>query len=174
MDGLVRRLAALACAVELKDGTLELCDGVLELKDGVIELTDGVIELKDGTAELYDGTLELKDGVIELLDGAIELYDGTVELYDGVLELKEGTFEFKDKTANLDQDLKDRINDAISEMLGRDIELVSFVSDKNTQIESVQFVIKTPTIEQSGKITIEPIEEESPTFWQKLLRLFGR
>lgn len=159
--------------IELQDGTVKLYDGVVELKDGVIELLDGAIELKDGTVELYDGVIELKDGVIELLDGAIEMHEGTLELCDGTIELTDGTFEFKDKTAHLDQDLKDRINEAIDEMLGKDVALISFVSEENTNIESVQFVIKTPLIERTAETHVEEVAVVQLTWWQKLLRLFG-
>lgn len=176
-DGLVElrdgSLKLLSGSITLRDGTIKLYNGVLELKDGTTELLDGVVELKDGTITLYDGMVELKDGVIELLNGAIELHDGTIELYDGTVELTDGTFEFRDKTANLDKDLKDKINDAISDMLGGDFEIVSFVSDKNTNVESVQFVIKTDGIGVENTTAIEPVVEQPLTFWQKLLRLFG-
>ena len=110
---------------------------------------------------------------MELLDGAIELYDGTVELRDGTVELKDGTFEFRDKTANLDTELKDKINDAITDMLGGDFDVISFVSDKNTNVEAVQFVIQTEAISIDDAAEIEIVEEAPLTFWQKLLRLFG-
>lgn len=67
----------------------------------------------------------------ELLDGAITLYDGTVELYDGTVTLKDGTLEFKEETDGLENELKDKINDAIRDILGSDFEVISFVSDKN-------------------------------------------
>lgn len=157
----------------LKDGVITLQDSVLELKDGTTKLLDGAIELEDGTLELYDGIVELKDGTAELLDGAIALYDGTVELYDGVIELKYGTFEFRDKTADLDTELKEKINEAIRDMLGGDFEVISFVSDKNTNIDSVQFVIRTEAISIDEVLEAEITEEIQLTFWQKLLRLFG-
>ena len=154
-------------------GSKALYDGASELSDGTIEFFDGVTDLKAGTGELFDGIIELKDGVVELLDGAIKMYDGTLDLYEGTIELAEGTLEFKDKTANLDQNLKTKINNAINEMLGKNIDLISFVSSKNINIESVQFVIKTPAIDKGGDSYIEPMEEVKLTFWQKILRLFG-
>ena len=50
----------------------------------------------------------------------------------------------------------------------------SFVSEKNTNVESVQFVIKTDGIkidDEDDAETAEASEEESG-FWQKLLGLF--
>lgn len=159
--------------ITLHDGTITLSDSMITLQDGTVSLLDGVIELQDGVVELCDGAVTLKDGAVELLDGCIELQDGTVKLYDGTVELTDGTFEFRDKTSHLDQDLRDKINEAIADLLGGDFKVVSFVSDKNTQVESVQFVIKTPSIGGDDNAWAEPVVEEKLTFWQKLLRLFG-
>lgn len=51
-------------------------------------------------------------------------------------------------------------------------EIKSFVSDKNTNVKSVQFVIKTDAIEISEAEEQESNQEEKLTFWQKLLKLF--
>lgn len=158
---------------ELKDGVAELHDGVIELKDGTAKLLDGSIELQDGIIELNDGVIELKDGVIELLDGAIELHDGVIELRDGTVTMAEGTFKFRDKTKNIEKDFKDTIKDKIDEMLGRNYEAVSFVSEKNTNIESVQFVMQTEGISIAEIEKVKTPNKESPTFIDRLLNLFG-
>ena len=51
-------------------------------------------------------------------------------------------------------------------------EIISFVS-KKTDVESVQFVIKTKAIEFHASDTVQEEAEEHLSFWQKLLRLFG-
>lgn len=61
----------------------------------------------------------------------------------------------------------------ISSVSGTDFELTSFVSEKNTNVESVQFVIKTAAIAQDAPGETVPVVEEKLNFWQKLLRLFG-
>ena len=159
--------------ITLHDGTITLSDSIITLQDGTVSLLNGVVDLQDGVIELCNGAVTLKDGALELLDGAIALQDGTVKLYDGTVELTDGTVEFRDKTSHLDKDLRDKINEAIADMLGGDFNIVSFVSAKNTQVEAVQFVIKTPSIGGEDTALTEPIVEEKLTFWQKLLRLFG-
>lgn len=54
---------------------------------------------------------------------------------------------------------------------GTSDEIVSFTSEKNTNVQSVQFVIKTPEIK---KATIEVLkdEEKSPTLWERIINLF--
>jgi len=176
-------------AHELKKGTTELLKGVIELKDGIVEFKDGVIELKDGVIELFDGIVELHNGVIEMNDGAIELNNGMIELtdgigklktgtdnlYDGVAELKDGTGKFRRETQSLDTKIIDAIKDEINKMMGGDIPVKSFVSDKNGEVSGVQFVMQTHGISipevKSEIFQDEPVQKL--TFWQRLLKLFG-
>ena len=51
-------------------------------------------------------------------------------------------------------------------------ETVSFVSEKNTNIESVLFVIKTPAIQKEEVKEETVTEEKKETFWEKLVGLF--
>ena len=50
---------------------------------------------------------------------------------------------------------------------------ITFVSEKNTDVEAVQFVIKTQAIEIPQEKAPQEQAEEALSFWQKLLRLFG-
>mgnify|MGYP000872399921 FL=1 len=161
--------------IELKDGIVEFKDGVIELRDGVIELFDGIVELHDGVIEMYDGAIGLNDGVITLTDGIGELKDGTYELYDGVAELKDGTGEFRRETQSLDTKIIDAIKEEIDKMMGADIPVKSFVSEKNSGISAVQFVMQTQgiSIPEKDADIIQPEPEVRLTFWQRLLRLFG-
>lgn len=174
-------LAALKSGgAELVSGTITLHNGVAKLHNGIVFLNNGtsaflagVTQLKDGAISLYDGTVEIRDGVAELLDGVITMYNGTVELYDGTVTLKDGTLEFKTETENLDTELKDKMGDAIKDILGSDFEVISFVSEKNKNVESVQFVIQTEAITMSETPVMPTPAEERLNFWKKLLRLFG-
>ena len=69
--------------------------------------------------------------------------------------------------------MKDKINDAIGDILGGDFDVISFVSDKNTNIEAVQFVIKTNGVLDTVAEVVVMDEPAKLSFWQKLLRLFG-
>lgn len=159
--------------IDLREGVLDLHEGVVELKDGTAKLADGVIDLEDGIIELNDGVIELSDGIITLLDGAVELHEGTVELYDGTVTLAEGTLEFRDKTATIEKDMKDMIKDKIKEMMGGNFNPISFVSEKNTNVTSVQFVMQTQSI--TKPVVEKNISDETPkrSIWQRLLALFG-
>ena len=59
----------------------------------------------------------------------------------------------------------------IDDLDGTSDEIVSFVSEQNTNVDSVQFVIKTPAIENK-KIIEDEEQEETLSFWEKLINLF--
>lgn len=66
-----------------------------------------------------------------------------------------GTTELKNETASIEQKTDEKVNDMIDSISGSG-EIKSFVSDKNTNVKSVQFVIKTDAMEIS-----EAEEQES-------------
>ncbi len=55
-----------------------------------------------------------------------------------------------------------------------DAEIRSFVSEKNTNVESVQFVIKTGAIEKPEVVQTVEDEPQQMSLWEKFLKLFGR
>ncbi len=161
-----------AGAKELSDGAQEVDKGADDLADGADTLYSGAKELSDGIAALYDGAQELSDGTKELSDGSKELSDGMQDLCDGTSELSDGTNELYDKTSDMDEQVSEKIDSVLDSLQGGD-DVISFVSEKNTNVESVQFVIKTEAIELPEQEVQEEKEEEKLNFWQKLLRLFG-
>lgn len=115
---------------------------------------------------LYTNTGKLKISVGEMTGAAGKLYGGTKELANG-------TSGFSDKPSNIDEQISDEIDNVISSVTGNNAETVSFISEKNTNVGSVQFVIKTAAVEKSGAAASSAAKEAKLTFWQKLLRLFG-
>ena len=68
--------------------------------------------------------------------------------------------------------MDEQIDSMLEKFTGSDSEVVSFVSEKNTNVESVQFVIKTTGVEKAT-VTEEKIQvEENLNMLQKFLRLF--
>ncbi len=140
--------------------------GLLDYTEAVSTAAAGAKNLKLNMDTLYSNTGTLKLSVGELNDAANELYGGTKDLASG-------TSEFVDKTLDMDTQISDEINSMTSSITGSNTEVVSFVSDKNTDVDSVQFVIKTGAIEKSESVSRDTSEEAPLIFWQKLLRLFG-
>ena len=96
------------------------------------------------------------------------------KLSDGAVELKDGTQEFYDEASDMETEISDSIDDTINEMVGNNIETVSFVSDKNENIESVLFVMKTPAIEVEENVKEEVQQEKEKGLWDKFLDLFRK
>lgn len=153
-------------------GMREFNDGVYELQDGVTQLHDGTLDMYDGVAALRDGTVEMKDGTAELRDGVAEMKDGTVELRDGVAELKDGTYEFRTETADIDSEIDKEIDKMLDEYRNNDFRPVSFVNESNSNVDTVQFIMKTAPI-KAEKEEQELVEEEPKlTLWDRFIRLF--
>ena len=140
--------------------------GLLDYTEAVSNAAAGAKNLKLNMDTLYSNT-----GTLRLSVG--ELNDAVGKLYGGTKDLTNGTSEFVDKTSDMDTQISDEIDSMTSSITGSNAEVVSFVSDKNTDVDSVQFVIKTAAIEKAEVAASDTVEEAPLTFWQKLLRLFG-
>ncbi len=149
----------------------EQLDEFQKFYDGVCDYTDAVSEAKDGAGKLSENmeTLEENTGLIS--EAMEEFCEKMEELRDGISKLKEGTAEFFDEISGLKGQIHDKVSEMIDELKGSGI-LRSFTSSKNTEIESVQFVIKTEAISMDEPPQQEAVTTETLSFWQKLIRLF--
>lgn len=147
--------------------------GLTEYTDGVADIVSGYNEMINGISSLATGSKKLLKGSDELSDGSSELYDGIVSLCDGAKELNEGTDTLNSETSNMDTEIEDEIDEILASIGGDETETKSFVSDKNTNVDNVQFVIKTSAVEKEEIEVEEKEETESTSFWQKFKQLFG-
>ena len=90
----------------------------------------------------------------------------------GSSELAEGTGELRGRTSDMDSQLNDKIDELIDGFTGADYEICSFVSEKNTQVDAVQFVMTTPAIEEAEARRAPAQEAQTLSLWQRLLALF--
>ncbi|NLO47334.1 MAG: hypothetical protein GX111_03290 [Clostridiales bacterium] len=155
-------------------------DGAVRFSQGLTEYTNAVAQLGAGAAELKDGIDELKYSVSALSYSANELYkagsdigDAMAKLRDGLSAYKDGTSELNAGLSGMDEVMNRKIDDILKPLTGNGEPAVSFVSEKNTGVTAVQFVLKTAAIEKPAA-GVPPQPEPAPlNFWQKLLRLFG-
>lgn len=163
----------------LTDGINQLVASYEELDSGIGTYTDGVAQVVAGYSQVMDGVSSLAEGSRELVSGSGELYDGTVELYDGIVslcdgaqEMADGTGEFRTETADMNDQIDEEIDSLLETIGGNMDNPISFVSEKNTNVDSVQFVIQTEAIEVEEAEEVEDTAEEETSFWQKFLELF--
>lgn len=123
-------------------------------------------EIQEQIKALSNGLLQFKDGVIQLADGADQLADGMQAYSDGMAELYGGVSQLPGR-------IESEISAMTSEFSFPEFVPQSFMSEKNTQMKSVQFVIesagidlpKAPADEGDG-------EEQEMGFLDRLLALF--
>ena len=98
----------------------------------------GYSQVMGGVSSLAQGSKELVSGSGELYDGTVELYDGVASLCDGAQEMADGTGEFRAETADMDSQIDEEIDSLLDSIGGNMDDPVSFVSKKNTHVDSVQ------------------------------------
>lgn len=142
-------------------------NGLTDYTNAVSSAAKGAGTLKKGLSSLYSNT--------ETFDEAVgQLHDAVGTLKDGTSDLKDGTKEFSSQVDGMDTKVEEEIDSMTSDLTGKDIETVSFVSEENVNIKSVQFVIQTENIAVDDTDDAVVEEEESLSFWEKLLQLFKK
>lgn len=159
-------------SVSLED--MEALEAISELEDGITLLALNYSEFHAGLTSYADGITELADAYSEIDSGLGEVADGTSELESGTSELYEGTQELAESTHDLPEQLEEQVNEMMAEFDKSDFEAVSFVSQENTNMKSVQFILRTDPIEMEDEEEFNTnTEEEKAGFWQRLKDLFS-
>lgn len=140
---------------------------------GLAAYTTGVGYASSNATLLASGALTLANGASSLSFGLSELNSGTNDLKEGVANLTKGTGELRDNTTGLDTKLTDKINEVLDPIRGGTENTKSFVSEKNTQVSSVQFVMHTPEIKVPEEKTTVVEKKEDLNLIQRVMKLFG-
>ena len=149
----------------------QLQTAIKQLSQGTGKLSSQSNTLIKGGNQLQSGAKALANGGKTLSSNTAALNSGAASLTDGVNKLADGTQTFYDKTGNIDDQILDGISDAIDEFSGKDYKVKSFVSSKNKNVKSVQFVMKTEGITKEEKET-KTIEKKETTIIDKIKGLF--
>lgn len=158
---------------EVANGAAKLASSSGALKDGAAKLYAGTGDLLSGIGTLYQGANALSAGSVKLDSGVTQLLNGISQLFDGSKKLEDGTSTMRDETDGMDGMINEKVDDMLAGITGKNVEISSFVSDRNEEVESVQFVIRTEGIQMEAEDADVVGTEENLTFWQKLLKLFG-
>ena len=150
-----------------------LADNMTNLKKGIDTIVSNYNTLDTGVNDYTESVDKITNGYSLLTEGALKMVNGISDLYKGTEQLSEGTSEFVRETSDMKIAVEDKIDSMVNGLEGNNEKVKSFVSDKNTKVNSIQFVIKTSSI----KIPDVQIEEETPinknSFWEKFLHLFN-
>lgn len=180
LDALIRSIGIIAGTLsEMADETerslseMDFAAKMQQLEDGLTQLSNNYGQFHAGLDEYMSGVKSLAQGYGEVNAGIRSLAGGIGELESGAAELYEGTNELNDAVADLPDTIQIEIDEIVKQYDKSDFAPVSFVSEKNTNVTAVQFVLKTAPVEfpeAPESAATPPVEL---TFWQKLLKLFG-
>ncbi len=139
-------------------GTTQLASGAAGLSAGAGSLTDGIETLSEGLNQLYSNTVQLNDGMKLFLEG--------------VATYQAGTKAFSTGASRMETEMNNQL-DSMLAMLSNDGKVYrSYVSEENTNVNFVQFVIKTDGINGQTKVPATEPKPDEKNLWQKFLDLF--
>ncbi|MCA1064058.1 YhgE/Pip domain-containing protein [Rossellomorea sp. AcN35-11] len=171
VSGMSGQLASISTNLSASLEEMDL-SGLARLQKGLSDLSAQYGEFHSGLAGYTAGVGELSTSYMNLHSGIVKLTGGTDELASGVDELHKGTRELQQETKNLPDKMEQEINKMIQEYDKSDFKPVSFVSSKNEKVSSVQFVIKTESIEKEAEEEKKAKPEKEKGFWDLLMELF--
>lgn len=174
LTGFMEKLPELTSGINQLIANYENFDsGLGEYTDGVATIVSSYNQMLDGVSSLASGSKELLNGTETLSSKTSQFFDGITELCDGAKQLNNGTNELNSETEKMDEQLENQIDEILSSIQGDETEVQSFVSEKNQNIDNVQFVIKTKAIEQEKTEKVVSKEPEDTSLWKKFIQLFG-
>lgn len=145
---------------ELRAGMELLAENYKDFDSGIVQFTDGVSMLADNYPDFDAGLSDAADGFSQLKDGIDALNNGSHQLYNG--------------TKDLPQIVESAINSMTAEYDHSDFSPVSYTSEKNENVNGVQFVFSTNPIEPAIEQAPEAEEEQDLTIIDRIVNLFKK
>ncbi len=155
---------------EFNSGIKAYTKGAENIADGYNKFDSGLSDYVSGVKKMGEGIDKLSDGSKKLADNGGKLCDGLKELSSGLSDYKEGTGEFADKVSDMPDEMDKQIDEMMSDYV-KDFDAVSFANDKNSNINAVQFIIKTKDINKK-EVKKEAYKEEKLSFVERVAKLF--
>ncbi len=172
LNGIIGNMNQLKEAVSKISTNYQTLDLSLETYTNAVDaLNAGFGNITSGVSQLASGSKSLLDGTGTLNSGASKLYDATKQLRDGATTLAEGTNTMNEEVSGMHTEIDDKIDEVMDSLQGNG-EVVSFTSNKNTNVTSVQFVLKTDAIKKAESEVVEESTDKEESFLDKLKALF--
>ena len=173
LTGMANTLETMSTSLSTSLNTMDGTDLFVQLQQGISTLSSNYKDFHSGLADYSGGVSQLSSSYDKMHSGIEELSIGTGEIENGVNKLHEGTEELYKSTSDLPDQMKQEVDQMISDFDKSDFKAVSFVSPENKQINSVQFVLKTESIKKEEQEETEKPVKEEKGFWARLKNLFN-
>jgi X-X-X-Leu-X-X-Gly heptad repeat protein len=151
-----------------------------DFNSGLQQYVQGVNTLNAQYGAFYEGLLSLTQNAHRLVSASEQISLGTVAQGSGLVQLEEGTLTLAEGTAIFTREVQalpasaqEEIDNMLAAYDKSSFVPRSFMSDKNTNVELVQFVFATDPIEIAEEPALEEPETED-SIWTRFLALFGR
>jgi len=141
------------------------------LKNGLSVLASQYGEFNSGLSSYAGGIDELSKSYGNFHSGVSSYLDGTGKIKDGAAELSDGMGQFADGISDMPTQIQDTIDEIAGSFSGEGYKAVSFIDEKNENVNSVQFIISTKDIEKAKTEKIMETEKKQG-FWKRLKALF--
>ena len=172
LSGMAAGLNTMADGIETALNNNDMMAQIKQLTDGLNALASQYGAFHTGLKQYADGVDQIASEYDKLHGGLTTLQDGTDELADGTHKLHDGTTELNDEVADLPDTIQVEIDKLMEDYESSDFAPTSFASSQNVNIDLVQFVIMTSSIEKEKEKTTETKEEEKVSIWDRFLDLF--
>ncbi len=146
--------------------------GVDSYTQGITQLSTGATDLSQGATQLTHGISTLAEGLNTLYENSSKLNDGMKTFLEGVASYQSGTKTFQQKTSTMEQEVNGQLDSMLSLLSDDGKVYQSFVSKENTNVNFVQFIIKTEEISKKDTTTPTEPTTEKKSIWEKFLDLF--
>jgi len=149
-----------------------LAPALLQIQQGLSALNAQYGQFNAGLGQTMAAVEPMKQAAAQLHGGLQQATAGFAPLEQGVASLNYGLGGLYTGIAQIPAKMQAEIDALMAGFLPKDIETGSFVSDKNSQVSLVQFVIKTAAIEIPAEAEPEVVIKVEKTLWQKIVGLF--
>ena len=167
--------------------TIKYNDKLLETKNDFKDATNTMKQLVNELSKMDTLSLSMLTNTQNILDIiSSDIYSGTNHTADALMTVNNQLTKITSQSGQIKRakdDVKKIVDDKMDEIedkttvfnLDKDAKVVSFGSEENEYVESVQFVLKTPDIKKI-KVDNEDLEiaKDSQTFWEKVGFIFQR
>lgn len=160
---------------------------ILEGENDVLSAIENMKQIVDELSKMNSLSISMIDNIqsiLKTLSGSI--YNGTqktmsemISLNNQLLNITEQSNNFKDSKNKIKNVVEDKFDDIEEKTtlfnVSEDAEVISFGSEKNENVESVQFIYKTPDIKKikEPEKDLEK-ESESISFWDRVKLVFQK
>lgn len=166
--------AVIKGANDLATSYNQINNGIGNISAGAGTLNKSMDELQSGAKGLSAGTNALNDATGAFKSGASALSNGIKDINEGAKAIKSGTGELASKTGDIPDEVNKKIDEMMEKYSNTDFKPKSFVSEKNTNIGAVQFVIRTNAIEKKETVQENKEEKNNETFIDRIKAIFKK